>query len=94
MLKTFVKLKVGKREKRKLMRLQRTNVVLEPDSDNSFDSEDDFKDFNDAYSLFKEEFDVVLDDDNFDSSDPQQMRLFRGVLERDALDPQRKAYRK
>ena len=52
MLKTFVKLKVAKREKRKLMRLQRANVVLEVDSDHSFDSEDDFKDFNDAYSVF------------------------------------------
>ena len=50
-----MKLQIKKREKRKLMRLQRANLVLEApssDSDFSFDSEDDFKDFHDSYALF------------------------------------------
>ena len=77
------------------MRLQRANVLLEPDSDFSqSDSEDDVKDFNDAYYLFKEEFDAVIDDESLENHDPQYMKLFQGVLEKDALDPQRKAYRK
>ena len=52
LLKTFLKMKVEKQEKRKLMRLQRKNVILEPYSDNSYDSEDDFKEFIDSYELF------------------------------------------
>jgi len=45
LLKTFVKMKISKREKRKLMRMQRSNVILEPESDLSFDSDDDLRDF-------------------------------------------------
>ena len=55
LLRTFIKLKVDRRDKRKLMRLQRSNLVLEApssESDFSFDSEDDFKDFEDSYALF------------------------------------------
>ena len=53
MLKTLVFLLVEKVDKRKLMRLQRANVVLEPESDISSDSEDDFKEFKDSYANFK-----------------------------------------
>ena len=71
LLKTFIKLKIVKREKRKLMRLQRTNIILEPDQDiSSQDSEDDFKDFSDAFYLFKEEFDTLVDDESTSISDP------------------------
>ena len=59
------------------MRLQRANVLLEPDSDFSqSDSEDDVKDFSDAYYLFKEEFDAVIDDESLENHDPQYMKLF------------------
>ena len=71
-----------------MMRLQRQNIILEPDQDiSSQDSEDDFKDFSDAFYLFKEEFDTLVDDESTSISDPQYMKLFQGVLERDALDP-------
>ena len=51
--------------------------MLEPDSDFSqSDSEDDVKDFNDAYYLFKEEFDAVIDDESLENHDPQYMKLF------------------
>ena len=69
------------------MRLQRANVVLENDSDYSFDSDDDFKDFKDPYEIFKVEYDDLVDDEKHQANDPQYMKLFRGVLERDALDP-------
>jgi len=46
------------------MRLQKHNIVLEPDSDFSFDSEDDFKEFKDSYALFQLEFDEMLEDNN------------------------------
>ena len=52
MLKTLLKLKIDNKEKRKLMRLQRRNLVLEPVSDRSDDSEEDFKDYSEAYKLF------------------------------------------
>ena len=52
------------------MRLQRANVVLEPDSDMSFDSEDDMKNFENTYSMFKEEFNDLIDNDSYDTSDP------------------------
>ena len=65
------------------------------------DSEDDLKDFGDIYAQFKQQFEDALADDEksgtkswYDSSDLQSMRLFRGVLDKDALDPGRKAYRK
>ena len=65
MLKSFIKLKIVKREKRKLLRLQRSNVVLEPDSDmSSSDSEDDFKEFSEAYFMFKEEFEDIVEAEN------------------------------
>ena len=88
MLKTLLKMKVDKKEKRKLMRLQRRNIVLEPVSDRSDDSEEDFKDYAYAYKLFKDDFDDVVDDEGHDPTDVQHMKLFRGVLEKDALDPQ------
>ena len=87
MLKTLLKVKIDKKEKRKLMRLQRRNMVLEPDSERSEDSEDDFKDYLEAYKLFKEDFDDLVDSEGHDPSDVQHMKLFRGVLEKDALNP-------
>ena len=54
------------------MRMQRANVVLEPDASDSlsFDSDDDFKDFRESYELFKSEFDnLVEDDEKHDGSD-------------------------
>ena len=54
LLKTLVFLLVEKVDKRKLMRLQRANVVLEPESEISTDSEGDFKEFKDSYVNFKE----------------------------------------
>lgn len=70
LLKTFIKLKVTKREKRKLLRLQRSNVILEPDSDFSqSNSEDDVKQFSQAYHLFKEEFEDLVEDDLQDTMD-------------------------
>ena len=50
-----------------MMRLQRDNLVIEApssDSDFSFDSEDDFKDFHDSYALFQECFDEAVDGNN------------------------------
>ena len=69
------------------MRMQRHHVVLEPDSEHSFDSEDDFKEFGDAYQIFKAEFNELIEDDKHFARDPQYLKLFRGVLELDALDP-------
>ena len=89
LLKTFLKVKIDKKEKRKLMRLQRRNVVLEPDSDPSQDSEDDFKGYLEAYKHFKEDFEDLVDSEGHDPSDVQHMKLFRGVLERGALNPQK-----
>ena len=66
LLRTFVKLKVQKREKRKLMRMQRANVILEADSDSnclSLDSDDDLKDFRESYKMFKGDFDNLVEDD-------------------------------
>ena len=54
LLKTLLFLMVENVDKRKLMRLQRANVVLEPESDISTDSEGDFKEFKDSYANFKE----------------------------------------
>ena len=69
MLKTILKMKVDKKEKRKLMRLQRRNIVLEPVSDRSDDSEEDFKDYIGAYKHFKDDFDDLVDSEGHDPSD-------------------------
>lgn len=63
LLKTLMKLKVSDSKKRKLMRLQRRNCLLEPSKDDSDDSEEDFKEFMDSYTWFQDEFDEMLDDD-------------------------------
>ena len=65
-------------------------MVLEPVSDRSDDSEEDFKDYIEAYRHFKDDFDDLVDDEGNDPSDVQQMKLFRGVLEKDGLDPKQK----
>ena len=66
MLRTLIKLKISKAEKRKLLRLQRSNIVLEPDIDGfgDIDSEDDVKNFNSDYKLFKQEFDSIINDED------------------------------
>ena len=52
LLRTLIKMKVNKRDKRKLMRMQRANLVLEADSDYSIDSEDDITTFAQEYGQF------------------------------------------
>jgi len=82
-LKSLMHVLVPSKEKRKLLRLQRRDLVLEPNS-NSSDSEDDFTNFKSFYKQFQKRF-QHFDEESYVAGDSQQLKLLRGVLDRSAL---------
>lgn len=80
-LKNLLHTVVPSKEKRKLLRLQRRSLVLEPLGSSS-DSEDDFTAFKGFYKQFQKKF-RFFDDENY--GDQQQLKLLKGVLDRDAM---------
>ena len=82
-IKSMLHTMVPSKEKRKLMRLQRRAVVLEPVSSSS-DSEDDFSKYKSFYKQFQKRF-KFYDDDAYGQGDSVQKKLLNGVLDRNAL---------
>ena len=65
------------------MRLQRRSLVIEPVS-SSTDSEDDFVGFKKYYNKFQDDF-VHLNYRKYGLEDADQLKLLRGVLDRNAI---------